>query len=756
MPDMAQSMALDGSPRDGVGVGADGPVLPKAMPGQRHWHSPPGAFWVLLALYAALTLAYNYAFPPFEPSDEIDHFRYVRYLIEHRRLPRFQAADLSEYHQPPLYYALSAALSWPFPANDLADYAHRKNPFRGFRSGEPSVDNKNLYLHGPWDRWPFQETALALHVARLASLLAGITTVLLTYQIARAIADETIALASASMVALNPMFLAVSGSLQNDAGAAASGAVVLGLGILYHQIGFTPRRAAILGLAVGIASLAKITAAPLLLPAVFMVLARSGERQQSPSRRVAMGGWLVIGAAAGGGWWVLRNYLIYGDPTFLTTNLNAYGRQSPWQGIALWGQSLPYAWTTFWGRFGHGDLVLPAWIYQTLAAFSVVALAGLALRWQELGRSNRVLVQFLGVAGLVELAGLLVYLSLSPTGAYGRYTFPALPAYMTLFAAGLLALVPGPLRRRVTYAIPTVMSIFAVGTLVLYILPAYSAPAPISSLPAGAHTLDAVLGDVAVLKGYQVDAVQAQPGDRIYVTLYWQPIRRTDRPYSVFVHLFDSEGILIAQRDTYPGLGRNSTVGWTPNQMFADDYLVVIPETAYAPVTGQWEAGLWQADTGDRAFVLGAAGQPVTAGVSFGRLTIHSLPGTLPNPVDLNFGGKVRLKGYSLPTRSVAPGHPFDLTLYWQADAQSTPPFLFFVHIVAPDGRSWANHGFELQGGPQTVQPVLASDTPPGTYSLVVEVFYNSGTDQRRLKLLAEDGHELEDHVRLTGMRVIP
>jgi len=165
---------------------------------------------------------------------------------------------------------------------------------------------------------------------------------------------------------------------------------------------------------------------------------------------------------------------------------------------------------------------------------------------------------------------------------------------------------------------------------------------------------------------------------------------------------------------------------------------------------------LWQADTGDRAFVLGAAGQPVAAGVSFGRLTIHSLPGTLPNPVDLNFGGKVRLKGYSLPTRSVAPGHPFDLTLYWQADAQSTPPFLFFVHIVAPDGRSWANHGFELQGGPQTVQPVLASDTPPGTYSLVVEVFYNSGTDQRRLKLLAEDGHELEDHVRLTGMRVIP
>ena len=71
----------------------------------RLWRSAPRALWVLLGLYLALALADNFIFPPFEPTDEIDHFRYVRYLVENRRLPVFHLGELSESHQPPLYYA---------------------------------------------------------------------------------------------------------------------------------------------------------------------------------------------------------------------------------------------------------------------------------------------------------------------------------------------------------------------------------------------------------------------------------------------------------------------------------------------------------------------------------------------------------------------------------------------------------------------------------------------------------------------------
>ncbi len=723
---------------------------------QQLWHRAPRALWVLLALYAALALAYNYAFPPFEPTDELNHFRYVRYLIEHRRLPRFPTEDQFEYHQPPLYYALSAALSWPFPASDLPDYFSRINPYRGFLYSEPSVDNKNLYVHGPWDRWPFRKTSLSLHVARLASLLAGIATVLATYQMARALAGERVALAASGVLSFSPMFLAVTGSLQNDAGAAAGGAVTLWLSVHFYRTGFTPRRALGLGLAVGLAALMKFTAALLLVPCLLLVLVWGRENQESVGGTAALIGMLALGAAAGGGWWSLRNQIIYGDWTGVTPHLDTYGRQSVVAGVALWGQSLPYAWTTFWGRFGYGDLVLPAWTYQTLAAISLLALAGLALAWRKLDRTTRALALFLGVAAVVELAGFVSYLTISPVGANARYTFPALSAYMALLALGLLGLVPEAVRRWAAYAISGLMLVFAILTLTLYILPAYGSPRPILDLPVGVQPVDSILGDLAVLKGYQVDADQVSPGDRVHLTLYWEPLRRTELPYSVYVHLFDGEETLVTQRDTYPGLGRNSTQGWTIGETFADSYLVVIPETAYAPTAARWEVGLWQADTGERAYVLDATGQPVAAGVSFGELAIRSRPGPLPNAVDLNFGGRLRLKGYSMPARTLTPGRPFDLTMYWQPTAESSQPHLFLVQVVAADGSLWANDSFEVIGGQQTVQPVLAPDTPPGIYSLLLGVFEDAGIEQKRLKLLAEDGHEVADYVRLTGVRVAP
>jgi len=686
-----------------------------------------------------------------------------------------------------LYYALGAALSWPFPADDLLDYYSRTNPYRGFRYSEPGVDNKNLYLHGPWDRWPYQGTALSLHVARLVSLLTGAATVLLTYQTARAFGDscpgrwcrgERAALAAAGLVAFNPMFLAVSGSLQNDAGAAAGGAAVLWLGVNLYRAGFTPRRAFALGLVLGIAALMKITAALLIFPVGLLMVVWGQANRQSLGRVAGGLAMLVLGAAASCGWWFARNLIVYGEPTSIDPILDAYGRQPLAQGVALWGQSVPYAWTTFWGRFGHGELVLPGWIYLTLAAISLLALIGLFLMiggrfWKQkvntefsptvpgehtdaYPRFEMHLLLFLGAAGLIEFAGLLYYLSINPTGANGRYAFPALPAYMILLVLGLLGLVPDPARRRAPLVILTAMLAFAVLTLGLYILPAYNPPPAIASLPADAYPLDITLGDVARLRGFQVSTAQARPGDRIHLTLYWQPLRRTELPYSVFVHLFDSQGALVTQRDTYPGLGRNSTLGWTPGQMFADRYPVVIPETAYAPTTAHWEAGLWQADTGERAFVLDPSGQPTAAAVSFGELTINPLPGPVPNPVDLNFGGVLRLKGYSLPARTLTPGQPFALTLHWQPVAEFSHPYLVFVHVVAADGSMWANSSFEISGSEQMVQPVLAPDTPSGTYDLLLGVFYDSDGDQERLKILADDGHELEDHVRLTGIRVTP
>src|SRR5205085_8650803 len=147
--------------------------------------------------------------------------------------------------------------------------------------------------------------------------------------------------------------------------------------------GFTSRRAVLLGIVLGLGALMKITAI-FLLPAAVFAVGAWGMRARVPVRKIGLLIGLMLAAAAlSGGWWYVRNLVLYGEPTAVNVNLQAYGGRTVAQGLAVWNQALPYAWTTFWGRFGHGDVVLPGAIYVGLAAVCVVALAGLVLAWRE-------------------------------------------------------------------------------------------------------------------------------------------------------------------------------------------------------------------------------------------------------------------------------------------------------------------------------------------------------------------------------------
>lgn len=753
------------------------------------WFHLPHRAWLVVGGYVALALAYNVVFPPFEPTDEWAHFRYVRFLVDERRFPVAQPNDTSEYHQPPLYYALAAALAWPFKPEGWEDYNQRVNPYRAYRYWESGLDNKNLFLHGPWDAWPFRGVSLSVHVARLASLGLGFITVLFTFQMARALLTENDALAVTALVAFQPMFLAVSGSLQNDAGAAACGAVCLCLGVRGYQAGFTLRRAMVLGLSIGLGLLMKITAA-FLIPAAVVILLAWGRSQRQSFQRV--GGYIAVmflSALLSGGGWYARNQWLYGEPTAVNVNLQAYGGRTLLQGMAVWWQALPYAWTTFWGRFGHGDVVLPSTIYAAIGWACGLAVIGWGLHlwrarpmvsakatsqppsFQRIGSgktdkarlpsvsplessadsANRAEVIFLATAGVGEFIGLLGYLTLSPSGYMGRYTFPALPAYMLLLLLGWQGLALGhqQIQAWITRAFPTAMFGLAVWAFGAYIFPVYTAPPALAHLPAGAQPLEATLGDVARLRGYALNPQHAQPGDVVDVTLYWEPLGPTALPYSIYLHLFDGDETLVAQRDTYPGLGRYPTTAWQPGHLFADRYRVALPETTYAPVTAQWEAGLWQTQTGDRAFVLDETGQPVAAGVRFGALTIEARAGTTPNPTRLNFGNQINLVGYSLAGRTLRPGQPVELTLYWDRPQ----PLSVFVHVTDAGGNLWANTAMEINAETQTVQSPLAADVPPGIYDVVVGVV--AGETQSRLKLMGDDGHEIDDKIRLTGLRIM-
>jgi hypothetical protein len=218
------------------------------------------------------------------------------------------------------------------------------------------------------------------------------------------------------------------------------------------------------------------------------------------------------------------------------------------------------------------------------------------------------------------------YITFSPTGAQGRYTYPSLAAYMTLLVLGLGGVwsarwLPGLIRLA-----PAAMLGFAIYTFFGILIPVYAPPPALASLPATATPVQVNLGQVAEIKGYSVSAARARPGERVTVTVYWRPLQRTPQPYSVFLHLLADEKTVIAQRDTYPGLGRSATHGWETGQMFADDYQVILPEDSATPQTATWLVGLWQTETGERAWLLGADGQPVDVGFRFGEFNLTADP----------------------------------------------------------------------------------------------------------------------------------
>ena len=143
-----------------------------------HHRSHPLA--ALLVAFTVLVLLHGWATPLFEAPDEVWHYAYARWLAEGHGLPAMTdnaSGANQEVAQPPLYYGVAALLSAPFPDSDL-DALFWHNPGFGYQARGLVPDNKNMLIHTSAEQWPWRGAVLTVHVARLASLLFGLLTVL--------------------------------------------------------------------------------------------------------------------------------------------------------------------------------------------------------------------------------------------------------------------------------------------------------------------------------------------------------------------------------------------------------------------------------------------------------------------------------------------------------------------------------------------------------------------------------------------------
>lgn len=426
----------------------------------------------LLLAYLALALVFAHATPPLEASDEARHLGYVVFLARHGALPVVDAARPGlaghEALQPPLYYAASAAL---VGARRLRDAERFYAPMPGSTIGRADLPGPRFMFTPPQHPRP-RGTLGAVRRLRLLSIALGAATVLLTWATARTLspAAPDAALLAAALVALNPMFLFIAGSVNND-----NLVTMLSAGCVYASCRstFVPvrRRDALLaGAAIGTALLAKASAMVLVPPLLYRIAVAAPDR-----RRALRATAIALGTAAlVAGWWVVRNLVLYGEPFATTLQAVLAGNlRASWQPLALLREWDGFV-KSFWGVFGGFNVIYADVVYDGFFALTFLGVASLLalLARPGIGRDPRVRALALLVAS--NLLAVAVWTS-KLLGSQGRLLFPSLTAIAVLAALGVESL-PASARRVVRIAVPSYLVAAAAWACLVLIPGAYAQP----------------------------------------------------------------------------------------------------------------------------------------------------------------------------------------------------------------------------------------------------------------------------------------
>ncbi|MFP4394848.1 MAG: glycosyltransferase family 39 protein [Anaerolineales bacterium] len=410
---------------------------------------PPWPMMVIVALFLVLGVVYSVKVPLFEASDELWHYPMVAHIAEQWDLP-VQPLEpgaesgpwRQEASQPPLYYALGAALTFWIDTADM-DAVRHLNPHVAAGEITSDASNVNLIVHDPnLGQFPWQGTALAVHLVRFLSVALGAWAVALTWAIVRELFPHPPWLAPvvAAVHAFTPMYLFISASVNNDnlivplcslallmmirrvkagrsdlwpqgpmaegwhSDAADSQSALRGRG---QRPVRTVKFYLGLGAVIGLGLLTKATAIGLLPLAAATIAwevwqkARGrgdgvGSREhtalrttQSAIRNIiphiptALRDMLLIlaPALAISGWWFYRNFRLYGDWLGLNAFYAVLGaRDVPADFAQLWDERFAFA-AGYWGNFGGLNVPMPDWAYTILNTVALAALGGLLLRF---------------------------------------------------------------------------------------------------------------------------------------------------------------------------------------------------------------------------------------------------------------------------------------------------------------------------------------------------------------------------------------
>jgi hypothetical protein len=133
--------------------------------------------------------------------------------------------------------------------------------------------------------------------------------------------------------------------------------------------------------------------------------------------------------------------------------------------------------------------------------------------------------------------------------------------------------------------------------------------------------IEATLGDQISLVSLETYSEEVGPETILCVTLVWSALDEAADDYTVFVHLLDDQGQVIAQHDAPPVGGFRPTTTWIPGEAISDKHGLLIPEDV-APGEYELVAGLYLPQTGERLKVVGPGGEETGDSVMLGQVRV--------------------------------------------------------------------------------------------------------------------------------------
>jgi hypothetical protein len=744
-----------------------------APPSKRH--SP--FFWLILFGYLIIALIYSVFTPLLEASDELWHYPTVKYIVDKGftlpiQDPRNPGDWRQEGSQPPLYYILAALITGTIDTSDLSEVRYL-NPHPDLGVVRPD-GNLNAIVHDfGREGFPWRGASLAIMISRWFSVALGAVTVIHTYRIARSLfpAHERVALGAMILTTFNPMFLFISGSVNNDNLSNAVASVLLYQVIQLVQRDSLPPLPQLVGVGVmaGAGLLAKFNIG-FLLPLIALSLTLISLRSRS-WRPVVIGGALTGGLTILiGGWWYLRNLSLYGDPTGLNVFLQIVGQRAiPANLPQLWSERHTFL-MSYWGLFGGVNLPLPDLFYSVFNGLALLGVVGIGIAlarsqrrfsWAHLFAALWIIVLFVSLLRWTQTTwasqGRLMFAAIAPLSAYlayGLYQWRRIPLLIAEFWFIFIALLC-PILISQTYRNPE----FAVG------IPEGRSAAVVSHalFRDGDQTLElALCCDLPKM---------VKPGDYYtfdvaFRTEKWQP---TSAEWSVFVHLVNSEGVIVAQRDVLLRQGTWSTRRQTvsaPTQWF-NRFAIQLPDLAYTPDSLDLWIGFYERATGRRMSAQ-STGEKIAIrenAVKLGAVRLEPrTPGVTPNATNVNFGDQIELVGYTVSDLSMQPKQSVTVTVYWRAKQKLRVDYSAFVHVVNPqtteiyggaDGMPKPTSQLEIGEIIEDKHTFTINDSaPPGQWMVEVGLYEYANGEFKRLRVITPDGGQAENYLYLTRVRI--